>query len=85
LSDAKKAEGRNEGRVGGVADGVSFVDDEDEAAEEIVVEDDEEIRDVKYLFSGTRTSDARWAKCNRNCCTARASGHHEVTWVGRQG
>lgn len=72
MSDAKKAEGRKEGRAGNFADGVSVVDDKDEAEEEVVVEDDE-IMDVKYLFSGTRTSDARWAKCNRNCCTARAS------------
>lgn len=58
---------------------MSFFDDDNDkdreevAAEETVVEDDEEISAVQYRFSGTRTSDARRAKCNRNCCTARAS------------
>lgn len=55
MSDARKAEGRKEGRVGGAADDVSFAEDNDEAVEAIVVEDDEEISDVKYLFNGTRT------------------------------
>lgn len=32
--------------------------------------DDEEMRDAKYRFNGTSTSDARRAKWSRSCCTA---------------
>ena len=53
--------------------------EEDEAG--VGVED--EMRDVKYRFSGTRTSDARWEKCWRRTWTARASALRNRRSVGR--